>query len=109
MFSDAISSISCCWRPSSRLIEAATWGSVFARPALKNPLPAAFGLAVFRTTLRAADFFAALTFFATLRAMIPSVLFHAEERHRRNHPRGPAPDRHATIDLRRSDQAARLR
>src|SRR5690349_1862456 len=101
MFSEAISSISCCCRPSSRLIEAATWGSALARAALKRPLPAPFGLAVFRAALRGAAFFAALTFFATLRAMIPSVLVHAEQRHRRNHPGGPAPDRHATIDLRR--------
>src|SRR5262249_37287423 len=97
-----ISSISCCWRPSSRLIEAATWGSALASGDLKKPLPAAFGLAGFRAALRGADFFAALTFFATLRAMIPSLLLRAEQRHRRNHLRGPVPDRHATIDLRRS-------
>src|SRR5688572_13787243 len=98
MFSDAISSISCCWRPSSRLIEAATALSALARLDLKKPLPAALRGAAF--------FFAALTFFATLRAMVPSVLIRADERHRRNHPRGPEQARHATTGLR---QAARFK
>src|SRR5215468_7288735 len=36
MFSEAISSISCCWRPSSPLIAAAISGSASARVAVKN-------------------------------------------------------------------------
>jgi hypothetical protein len=36
MFSDAISSISCCWRPSSFLMEAAISGSASASEAEKN-------------------------------------------------------------------------
>ena len=38
MFSEAISSISCCWRPSSLPIASATSGSPSAMLAVKNPL-----------------------------------------------------------------------
>jgi hypothetical protein len=37
MFSEAISSISCCWRPSSLAIESAISGSLSASEALKKP------------------------------------------------------------------------
>src|SRR5690606_39318648 len=36
MFSEAISSISCCWRPSSLPIAAASSGSVWATELVKN-------------------------------------------------------------------------